>query len=205
MFDKLNKVLAIVAIIPFSLCMIIGLYTLLGLGNKKSTQDTVKDITNSSLSSEKPTLLVDSTPAVDNELQDISEGDLPSISTPENVIDKEELQKKIKDDENLVFMGNVRNDVTGNWRLSEYASSDQLQNFALDYYKAFFEDDKEVHAVINMSTKVTASISKIGDTLYISLYEYVDGEEHDAKELFTGMFYKEYWVNTITGEIEEIR
>lgn len=205
MFDKLNKVLAIVAIIPFSLCMIIGLYTLLGLGNKKSTQDTVKDITNSTLSSEEPTLLVDSTPAVDKELKDNSEGDLQSNSTPENVIDKEELQKQIKDDENLVFMGNVRNDVTGNWRLSEYASSDQFQNFALDYYKAFFEDDKEVHAVINMSTKVTASISKIGDTLYISLYEYVDGEEHDAKELFTGMFYKEYWINTITGEIEEIR
>ena len=119
---------------------------------------------------------------------------------------KEELKNALKDKEGLVWFGDVRNDVTGNWRLSEYASSDTLETFAAEYYNAFFESDDEIHAVINMSTKVTGKITKVmDDTLDVTLYEYVKGEEHDAKELYGGMLLKEYWVTISTGEIEEIQ
>ena len=39
----------------------------------------------------------------------------------------------------------------------------------------------------------------------VSVYEYVDKEEHDTKLLFSGMLLKEYHVNKDTGEIEEIQ
>ena len=45
----------------------------------------------------------------------------------------------------------------------------------------------------------------IRDRLDVSVYEYVDKEEHDAKLLFSGMLLKEYHVNKDTGEIEEIQ
>mgnify|MGYP000787866733 FL=1 len=41
--------------------------------------------------------------------------------------------------------------------------------------------------------------------LDVSIYEYVDGEEHDAKLLFGGTLLKQYFVYTDTGEIEEIQ
>ena len=41
--------------------------------------------------------------------------------------------------------------------------------------------------------------------LDVSVYEYVDGEEHDAKELYSGMLLSEYFVNMDTGEVEQIQ
>lgn len=129
-----------------------------------------------------------------------------SLESTDRSENKEALKEALKDKEGLVWFGDVRNDVTGNWRLAEYASSDTLVTFAAEYYNAFFDSDKEIHAVINMSTHVTGQISKImDDTLDVTLYEYVDGEEHDAKELFSGMLLKEYLVTISTGDIEEIQ
>lgn len=51
----------------------------------------------------------------------------------------------------------------------------------------------------------TTKISVMGNLLDVSVYEYVDKEEHDAKLLFSGMLLKEYHVNKDTGEIEEIQ
>ena len=119
---------------------------------------------------------------------------------------KEDLKAALEDKYGLVWFGSVRNDTTGNWRLSEYASSEPLEDFSVDYYKAYFEDDKEIHAVINMSTSVTGKISKLSDDLLdVTLFEYVSKEEHDADKLFSGMFLKEYFVTISTGEIEEIQ
>ena len=39
-------------------------------------------------------------------------------------------------------------------------------------------------------------------TLNVSVYEHVDGEEHDAKSLFGGMLLAEYKINPETGEIQ---
>ena len=45
----------------------------------------------------------------------------------------------------------------------------------------------------------------MGNLLDVSVYEYVDKEEHDAKLLFSGKLLKEYHVTKDTGEIEEIQ
>ena len=75
----------------------------------------------------------------------------------------------------------------------------------LSYYKEYFKSDDEIHAIVNFNYKTTTKISVMGNLLDVSVYEYVDKEEHDAKLLFSGMLLKEYHVNKDTGEIEEIQ
>ncbi|MBC8574429.1 hypothetical protein [Jingyaoa shaoxingensis] len=99
----------------------------------------------------------------------------------------------------------VPNDVTGNWRVATMAENVEAQNIALDYYKKYFGNDDEIHAIVNFNYKTTTKISVMGDLLDVSVYEYVDKEEHDANLLFSGMLLKEYHVNKETGAIEEIQ
>lgn len=75
----------------------------------------------------------------------------------------------------------------------------------MDCYKEYFKSDDEIHAIVSFNYKTTAKISVMGNLLDVSVYEYVDKEEHDAKSLFSGMLLKEYHVNKDTGEIEEIQ
>ena len=109
-----------------------------------------------------------------------------------------------KDDISFVVT-NVPNDVTGNWRIATIAENIEMQDYALDYYKEYFKSDDEIHAIVNFNYKTTTKISVMGNLLDVSVYEYVDKEEHDAKLLFSGMLLKEYHVNKDTGEIEEIQ
>lgn len=99
----------------------------------------------------------------------------------------------------------VPNDVTGNWRVATMAENVEVQDIALDYYKKYFSNDDEIHAIVNFNYKTTTKISVMGDLLDVSVYEYVDKEEHDANLLFSGMLLKEYHVNKETGAIEEIQ
>ena len=118
---------------------------------------------------------------------------------------KEELQQMIRDNEDLTFYSKVPNDTTGRWRMGVYYSSSSPENFALDYYKAYFEDDSETHGLINLANKTSACLNVYGDKIDIMIYEYVDKEETDADMMFTGMFYGEYQVDKTTGEIEKIQ
>lgn len=120
---------------------------------------------------------------------------------------KEEIREELKEKYHLVWFGDVRNDVTGNWRLAEYAASEPFENFALDYYKAYVENDKEVHAVINMTVDVTYSLTASSvdmGYLFVRALDYVEGEEHDAKTLFTGDELGKFEIDTKTGKIEKI-
>lgn len=104
------------------------------------------------------------------------------------------------------FEDSVRNDSTGKWRISKIAESAESTDYALDYYKTLFSADDEIHAIINFSKNTTTKISVISSELLdVTVQEYVDGEEHDAKLLFSGNLLKEYHINTSTGEIEEIQ
>lgn len=80
-----------------------------------------------------------------------------------------------------------------------------MQDYALDYYKKYFKSDDEIHAIVNFNYNTTTKISVMGNLLDVTVYEYVDKEEHDAKLLFSGMLLKEYHVNIDTGEIQEIQ
>ena len=160
-----------------------------------SSNDTVVETETKTTTDQEPTEIESS---VDTEIS-------TNPNTETSDVKDSSAKDKLKESEGLVWFGDVRNDVTGKWRLSEYASSDTQETFAVDYYKAFFESDDEIHAVINMTNKTTACVKLITeDTLEVTIYEYVDGEEHDAKKLFGGMLLKRYFVTISTGEIEEI-
>ena len=98
----------------------------------------------------------------------------------------------------------VRNDCTGNWKISTIAENIDIEKHALDYYKKYFENDNQVHAIVNFNYNTTTKISVMGNLLDVSIHEYVPKEEHDAKALFSGMLLSEYHVNTETGEVEQI-
>lgn len=99
----------------------------------------------------------------------------------------------------------MRNDVTGNWRISTIAESIDIQEYAVSYYNKYFTNDTEIHAIVNFTYNTTTKISIMGNLLDVCIYDYVDGEEHDAKLLFGGTLLKEYFVNIDNGDIEEIQ
>lgn len=105
------------------------------------------------------------------------------------------------------YNGNVRNDTTGDFRyaiLAEYGVN--VAEYAVSYYDKYMSgSDKEIHAVINLLDRTTTKITQAIDPneLFLTVYSYVDGEEHDAVLMFSGTPLKYYTVNKETGEITE--
>lgn len=100
----------------------------------------------------------------------------------------------------------VRNDKTGNWRLSTVATTENIVEYTKSYYENNFSDDKEIHAIVNFTLNTTTKVSKVLDNiLSVTVHEYVDKEEHDANELFSGMVLADYFVYLDNGDIEEIK
>ena len=100
----------------------------------------------------------------------------------------------------LQFFDNVRNDVTGNWRRSATASSLSPADYALEYYEAMFSSDDETHSVWNATLGTNTQISVAFGILYVDTYEYVSGEEHDAKIMFSGEKLNSRMIDIATGE-----
>lgn len=121
-----------------------------------------------------------------NNMYGISDGDIKSIESPLSVRD-------------------ARNDVTGKWRVAAIAENIDITKYALSYYRNYFKDDEEVHAIVNYNFMTTTKITVVGETLDVTIYEYVKKEEHDARLLFSGMILKEYCVYLDNGDIEEIQ
>lgn len=100
----------------------------------------------------------------------------------------------------------MRNDKTGNWRLSRVATTENIVEYTKSYYENNFSDDKEIHAIVNFTLNTTTKVSKVLDNiLSVTVHEYVDKEEHDANELFSGMVLADYFVYLDNGDIEEIK
>lgn len=99
----------------------------------------------------------------------------------------------------------VRNDVTGNWKYIVIAENNfNVEDYALSCYKNYFDSDKTILAVENLTTKTSTSISVVSGLLYVSVYEYTKGEEHDAKAMFGGTHLVDYIVYTDNGDIEKV-
>lgn len=94
----------------------------------------------------------------------------------------------------------VRNDVTGDWRVAAIASPTVIGKHAYAYYKNYIKDDREVHFIVNLTLKTTTKIAKTPAGINVTVYEYVDGEEHDAKTLGSGMTLADEYYNSQTGE-----
>ena len=115
---------------------------------------------------------------------------------------KKEVQTALKNDISLTWLtSNVKNDTTGNWRVSECLTSKQPQEYAKQYYDAYFESDDEVHAVINFTLNTTNRFTVQSDCLYVDTFDYVQGEEHDANSLFTGSLLHSYKLNKEPGDV----
>lgn len=98
----------------------------------------------------------------------------------------------------------VRNDTTGNWRISLIAENIDMSEYALDYYKQYFTDDSEIHFIVNFNYNTTTKIMVMGSDLDVTVQEYVAKEEHDANTLGSGTVLAEYLVDKETGEVEKI-
>ena len=79
----------------------------------------------------------------------------------------------------------VRNDTTGNWRISLIAENIDMSEYALDYYKQYFTDDSEIHFIVNFNYNTTTKIMVMGGDLDVTVQEYVAKEEHDAEMLLS--------------------
>lgn len=107
-------------------------------------------------------------------------------------------------DISIYFWGDVRNDSTGNWRYSTTADDIDIESYALSYYEEYFESDDEIHCIVNFTRKTTSRLNIFGDMIFLSLYDYVDGEEHDANLMFSGTPLIDYIIYTDNGDIEKI-
>lgn len=89
----------------------------------------------------------------------------------------------------------VRNDSTGGWRLAQINDADLPDDYAYEYYQAYLKgnDDISLLAIVNRATGTTTSITN-ADPIVVTTYEYVDGEEHDATDLFSGQKLTEVFI-----------
>jgi len=104
----------------------------------------------------------------------------------------------------VTYYDTVRNDNTGNWRLAVIADNSDLNDYVVDFYKEYITDDAQLLGIVNLTLNTTTRVKHImGDWLEVTVMEYQDGEEHDAKMLFGGDVLKTYWINSETGEVDE--
>ena len=103
-------------------------------------------------------------------------------------------------DFDVQFYSEFRNDVTGRWRKALVATYEVIQDYAVDYYRAYFKADNEVHVIYNFTLKTVNCLTVSGDTLIVRVTEYVDGEEHDAKVACSGLSLASYRFSISSGE-----
>lgn len=120
---------------------------------------------------------------------------------------KKQVGKDIDTIDTFHYNGAVRNDVTGDWKCAVFAESGiNVAEYAVSYYDKYMSgSDTEIDAVINLSDKTTTKIVQAiaPEKLALTVYQYVQGEEHDAKLMFSGQVLAYYMVNKETGEITE--
>ncbi len=104
-------------------------------------------------------------------------------------------------DMDIFFYESFPNDTTGKWRKALVASTDTIETYALDYYRKYFKADDEIHIIYNFTLKTVNSLRVFGDLLLISVTEYVDGEEHDAKSTGGGLYLGQYHISLESGEV----
>lgn len=169
--------------------IVAALIILAGIGSLNNSSDGTTEAVPSSSETVTPSAIKDS-----NDKQ----------STKKESKEKKEIEagSYTIDDIDFYFSPTVRNDVTGNWRISTLAEVNaDVFNYCVDYYKELFSSDDEIHAIVNFSSKTTSKISVLYDgVLDVCVYDYVDGEEHYADKLFSGDLLKEDFISIETGE-----
>src|SRR5699024_6903134 len=128
-----------------------------------------------------------------------AEDDVTWDDLKENIIGKSDKNFK---DASKVKPSKVRNDNTGNWKLTKIAESIDIEDYALSYSDLHMNDG-EVHFIVNFNYNTTTTLNKMNDLLYVDIHEYEKKEEHDASTLGNGMLLKSYVIYP-DGDIQEI-
>lgn len=144
-------------------------------------------------------------PAADAATESVSSG----LSAPadDDVSKESEAETEAADsalDFQVTYYDSFRNDVTGNWRKALVVTGKPIEDYALDYYKEYFKSDDELHVIYNFGLNTANSIQASHGVLYVSVFDYVDKEEHDADLACSGTHLAEYMINIKTGEVEEV-
>jgi len=137
--------------------------------------------------------------SVDEEASEVEDTTWDDLKNQDNIVGKSD---KDFSDVSTSDPTDVRNDTTGNWRKSTITENVKIEEYALSYQELHMEAD-EVHHIINFTNNTTTWLNNLGGLLYVDVKEYVDGEEHDAATLGSGMLLKSYIIYP-DGDVEEI-
>ena len=209
--QKMKTTFVIVCVI----IIISGIVSLLSPDDKEETKENVsaqateavvtpadKEATNleETVSETPPTEeTITETPSTEETVSETPQTEEVEHRTGDEIIG---ISDKDFNDLHAVYYESVNNDVTGNWRLAVISENVDIQDYIFSYYQKYFKSDDEVHGIVNLGRNVTTRINKSGNWLLVSEYDYVDGEEHDAKILYSGTPLHSYIVYTDNGDIE---
>lgn len=151
---------------------------------------------------------VSSSSAIESTEPDTSVDETTSVDVPAETPGKayaavQSADTSVLDDMDIKIQ-TVRDDVTGNARRTFVTTTKSAEEYAIAYYKEYFESDKEIHFLLNFYSNTMSIISNSGNFLDVRICEHVDGEEHSAKTIGSGQLYAEYYVNLETGEIKQL-
>lgn len=105
----------------------------------------------------------------------------------------------------ITYYDYVRNDVTNKWKHALIVENINIQDYALSYYQTYFKSKDEIHGIINFFNNTSTNLRVSGNSLFCEIHDYVKGEEHDAKLMFSGTLLASYQININTGEIVKIQ
>lgn len=88
--------------------------------------------------------------------------------------------------------------------MASVATDHRIEDYVIDYANEFFKSDDEIHFVYNFTLKTENVVRKNGNELTVTVNDYVEDEEHDAKLAGTGQQLDYFIINMDTGEITRL-
>lgn len=185
---------------------------IISAGMSSEQEKLQKENKNSSAQSTAPVASavssVSSSSAAESTEPDTSANEAAPVDVPEETPGKAYAAVQSADtsvlDDMDIKVHNVSDDVTGNARRTFVTTTKSAEEYAIAYYKEYFESDKEIHFLLNFYSNTMSIISNSGNFLDVRICEHVDGEEHSGKTIGRGQLYAEYYVNLETGEIKQL-
>lgn len=95
----------------------------------------------------------------------------------------------------------IRNDVTERWKMIKIAESVDVTEYLVSYTDLYYGENDLVHVIINFNYNTTTVINDFGSYLSVRVHEYVEKEEHDAKDIGSGLQLAEYNIYKDNGDI----
>lgn len=128
----------------------------------------------------------------------------PATKAKIDAKEQKALRKDLNAELHGAFTHAVPNDATGSWRIYIMRSEKTGAEVAADYYRAYFEDDGEIHFLINKKLGTTTCLKYMAGQIFADEYGYADKSEKDAKALLTGGILGSYMIDPATGAVEDL-